>query len=100
MRTIATRTYTNVVLTLIALVLAALLLQPYVALPTAQAQFDEPERNVQQSRAAATLNSNVDNADATREVAQANRGIAKAIAEAAKAQSQIAKAIERLASSN
>lgn len=98
MKSIQTRTYTNVALTAIIILLALLLIRPYALAPQAYAQMDEP-RNVQQTRTLATLNPNADNAKATEQVAAATREIASAIREAAKSQEQIAQALLKLGES-
>ena len=56
MKSIQTRTYTNVALTAIIILLAILLLRPYGIVPQAQAQMMEEQRNEQQSKVLATLN--------------------------------------------
>lgn len=106
MRTIGSRTYTNVALTAIVVLFLVMALQSLVSVPTARAEFnwdDEDtglERNKAQRAKAAALMPNVaEAAKATREVAQANREIAKAIKDAAKAQREIAQAILKLSDS-
>ncbi|HOE97112.1 MAG TPA: hypothetical protein PK847_11070 [Candidatus Sumerlaeota bacterium] len=95
MKSIETRTYTNVVLTVLALLLLVLVAQPYVSLPAAHAQLDL-SRNEQQSDKLNSVEPLADQAAATREVAAANLKIAEAITKAAAAQSEIAAALARL----
>jgi methyl-accepting chemotaxis protein len=100
MRHLDTRTYTNVALTVLIVLLAIMIAQPYVSLPTAQAQLEsrlESDRNAQQRRAAESFSPSLDKlAGATEQVAEANRDIAKAIRESAEAQTKIAKSIGSL----
>ena len=98
MRSIHTRAYTNVALTVLIIFLGLLAIRPYVSAPTAQAQSlpDYTIRNEEQRAKVTALNPNADNATATREVAKANKEIAEALREAAKAQKDIAQAIAKL----
>lgn len=108
MQTIQSRLYLNVILTVIAILLAIVAFQPYVTLSTtAQAQrtrdfrpdseFDVKRNEQQDAKSAGLLEGQYRMfADATRDVAKANHDIAEAIREAAKSQKEIAQAIGKL----
>jgi septal ring-binding cell division protein DamX len=96
MRHLETRTYTNVALTVLIILLAIMAIRPYVSLPEARAQFNEPARNQQQRRMAEELNPSQDKtAEATDRVAEATQKVAEAIRESAKSQQNIAAALTR-----
>ncbi|GEM_PF-5271316 len=91
MQTIQSRAYTNVILTVIALLLAVLAIGPYVQVNTPAWAQIEPSRprNIQQT--AASGDEIVGRA--TESVARATQDIAQAIREAAKSQQAIADAL-------
>lgn len=93
MRTIHSRTYTNVALTMLIILLLAVLARPYVGLPKANAASGDSERQ----RTNMLADPNAELAAATREVANSNKEIAVAIRETAKAQQEVARSISGLA---
>lgn len=101
MQTLHTRTYTNVALTVLILLLLVLAVRPYVSLPTAQAESftmgAEPPRDDHKSELLKDPYAGV--AAALRELATSNKDIAAAIRETAQSQSAVAKAIQSLGAS-
>lgn len=104
MKTVASRTYTNVALTVLIILLAVLAFRPYLPGSSAYAldmdrdtETTRYDRNAQQQRVAQSLNSQEQNAEATREVAAATRDVAQAIRESAAAQEKIAQSLMQLA---
>ena len=95
MKTITTRTYTNVALTVIMLLLLFLTVKPLISIPAAHAQLDS-KRNAQQTSKISAVDAVSVNAEATREIAQANREIAKAIDKLANTHKDVARALTRL----
>ena len=94
MQTINSRTYTNVALTVVMLLLAALLIRPYVSVPSAHAQgYNEKKKG--KSRPTSEYGQ-IEIAKATSKTAQASIQIAEAIRESAKSQQEIAGALKRL----
>ncbi len=98
MTTMTTRTYTNVALTAIILLLLALVARPYISAPEAHAQLI-PERNRQQKEKLASVEPLAINAEATKEIAEANRQIARSIQELAAVHKELAKALAQVAKS-
>ena len=102
MQTIQSRLYLNVILTVIAILLAVLAFQPFASVSTSayaqQSRDFGVQRNEQQDAKSAGLLEGQYRmfADATRDVAKANHDIAEAIREAAKSQKEIAQAITKL----
>ena len=100
MQTIQSRLYLNVVLTVIAILLAIVAFRPYASVSTpayAQRDFGVTRNEQQDAKAQGLLEGQYKMfADATRDVAKANKDIAQAIREAAKSQKDIAKAIGKL----
>lgn len=97
MKTIQSRIYTNVILTVIAIFLGALALQPVLSISTQAFAQRTSDRNLQQRRAyEQKQGAPAENlAKATHEVAAATRGVAQATQASADALAQIAKAIEK-----
>ena len=94
MRTINSRTYTNVALTGIILLLAALLIRPFVSVESAHAAGSGD--GIRGQRRPTSEYGQIEIAKATRESAAASQAIAVAIGEAAKSQHEIARALVRL----
>jgi len=95
MKTVQSRLYTNVILTVIALSLAAIAFRPFVSVSTpAQAQISMGQVGSATEQRARSGDEKV--AAATESVATANKDIAAAIREAAKAQTAMAAALEKL----
>jgi hypothetical protein len=95
MQTIHSRTYTNVALTVLILLLLALVVRPYLALPTAQASPGDTGLNAS-GNITPQLDPAAAVAQALRELAGTNREIASAIRETGKAQNEVAQSIARL----
>ena len=93
MQTMKTRTYTNVALTAIMILLAILALQPFVSISKAMAEDDE--REVKSKRPASELGQ-TRIAESNKMIAESNREIAVAIREASQSQKEIAGALNRL----
>jgi len=94
MQTIHTRTYTNVALTVLIILLLAVLVHPYIGLPKAQAASpDYGEGSAGNTR---MLNPYGDVSVALREIAKSNQEIASAIRESGKAQREVAESIHGL----
>lgn len=101
MQTIHSRTYTNVALTALILLLLVLALRPYVSAPTAYASAADltisASGGLDPAKKAALLEDPYAGvAAALREVAAANKDVAAAIRETAKSQDNVAKAISAL----
>ena len=84
MQTMTTRTYTNLALTVIMILLAILALQPLVSLSEATAE----DRDVGNKRPVSEFGQT--------KIAESNREIAAAIREASQSQKEIAGALNRL----
>ena len=100
MRRIHTRTYTNLMLTAVAVLLGVLALAPRLPPPAATAQLTgtlSASDNSEQSRKIAQLNPNADNATAQMEIAKANREIADALRKQAEAQKEMARSLAGIA---
>ena len=102
MQTIHSRTYTNVALTALILLLLVLALRPYVSAPSAYASAANltvsDTGTLDPTKKAALLEDPYAGvAAALREVAASNKDIAAAIRETAKSQESVGKAISSLA---
>jgi hypothetical protein len=91
MQTIHSRTYTNVALTVLIILLLAVLVRPYVGLPKAQAASGDFSDG-----STRTLNPYGEASAALREIAKSNQEIASAVRETAKAQREVAESIHGL----
>jgi hypothetical protein len=101
MQTIGSRSYTNMALTAVILLLLALVVQPYLSIPQAQAQISGSMSSVDQSPSrTSTTNPGVENAAATRDVAAALKDVAAALKEQATAQKEIGRALFKLSSAD
>ena len=92
MQTIHTRTYTNVALTVIILLLLVLAARPYLGIPGAYAADDSDLRAGRR----VNVEPNAEIAAAIRDASKSAQEIATAVRETAKAQQEVAHAIERL----
>lgn len=90
MKSINTRTYTNVALTAIVILLAVLALRPFMGAPAAHAQQEE------RGNRPTTEYGQLQIADSNREIAKSNLAIANAIKESAKSSEKIATSLGRL----
>lgn len=111
MQTIHSRTYTNVALTVLILLMLALVARPYVSLPKAYAgsldsltsktpQDDKTMLDGQgaQIRSALLVDPYADVAKALREIAASNKEVADAIRETAKSQYEVSHSIGAIVS--
>ncbi len=100
MQTIQSRIYTNVILTVIAMLLAILALRP-VIVRSAGAQDEERKPSASSSSAppgsGAIFSGDTEVANANREIAKAIQGVADAIKKSGESQQAIADAIGELA---
>lgn len=96
MQTIQSRLYMNVILTVIAILLAAIAFRPVMRFATPALAQDATHASQNKRFGELQGGQYQETATATLQVADANRDIAKAIREAAKSQSEIAKAIGHL----
>lgn len=101
MQTIHSRTYTNVALTVLIILLLILGLRPYVSMPAAYAGASSLTLTDNSSPSEKKRSALLDDpysgvADALREVALSNKDVAAAIRETAKSQDNVAKAISSL----
>ena len=97
MRTIESRTYTNVALTVLILLFLALVIRPYFTLPKAYATDFGDESDFRSK--SVPLSGIVDANKGLSEIAGSNKEIAAAIRETAQAQQAVAKAIAQLGAS-
>jgi uncharacterized protein YdbL (DUF1318 family) len=94
------RTYLNVILTVIAVLLVALVMQVPTRLDTTTAAYAatrEPGKDEQQTRYLSALGSGGDSAAATQAVAKANEQIAREVGEVAKAIQLVSKSVDKMA---
>lgn len=97
MQTIHSRTYTNVALTVLIVLMLLVLARPYLGLPSAHAleRTDDSDDN-NRTRISTLLEPNQAMVAAIRDVARSKEQIAAAVQETAKAQQNVADAIKSL----